>query len=337
MGGSEISSEFEYSASFLSILIPGILVTTLVSFLLVLNYSKYLAYLKESIAESVWALLPIGVTFVSVSIFIGLMINIVIIPLTRVLEGYSLELHKKNHFIKVLRDMFKSKQLEKFVGYRKDYESGKQGSLERGSAYTSIYEYFSHCLYELSNNPKIKDNELKKCLLPTKLGNVFRSLEIYPKWKYGMDSIFFWTRIELLMSEENKKTMDRERAFVDMFIGLTWIFFFASIVYFLFLAYNEKYIFSVVSLVVFISFSLLSYKMAVQSSLSFGHYVRSIFDLYRKKLWDEIKNNRFDKLDSLSEKERWENVHRYLWFYNVIQCKKCGKFYEKTSGHSCNP
>lgn len=336
MGDVEISSEFEYSASLLRILIPGITVTTLVSLLLILNCSQYLSFLKKSMAESVWALLPLGVTFVFVSMFIGLLIYVVINPLIRVLEGYTLELHKKKYFIRILRDMLKSRQWEMFAGYRKDYESGDPDSLGRGSAYTSIYEYFSYCLYELSNNPEIRDKELKKCILPTKLGNVFKSLEIYPEWKYGMDGIFFWTRIELLMSEANRKTMDKMRAFVDMFVALTWIFFFATIVYSLFLAFSEKYFFSAVSLVLFILCSLLSYNLAVHSAVNFGYYGRSIFDLYRKGLWEKINTNQFDKLDSLPEKERWDNIHRYLWFFKVRQCKKCGKVYESTSEHFCN-
>ena len=336
MGEAEISSEFEYSASFLRILMPGIIMTTLVSFLLILNYSQCVFFLNKLIAESVWALLPIGATFVFVSMLIGLIINVFIIPLTRVLEGYTLELHQKNRFISVIKDKYKIKQWEKFVGYRNDYESAEPDSIERGSAYTHLYDYFSHCLYKLTNNPEIDDDELKKCVLPTKLGNIFKSMELYSEWKYGMNSIFFWIRIQLLMSDENKKTIDKVRAFVDMFIGLTWIFFFAAIVYPIFLAYNGKYIFSIVSIALFILCSLISYNMAVQSALRFGYYVRSIFDLYREELWNKIKNNEFNKLDSLSEKERWSNIFKYLWFYNVIQCEKCGEFYESTTEHFCN-
>ena len=76
--------------------------------------------------------------------------------------------------------------------------------------------------------------------------------------------------------------------------------------------------------------------MAVRSALEFGYYVRSIFDLYREELWNKIKNNQFNKLDSLSEKERWDNIFRCLWYYNVIQCEKCGEFYESTTEHSCD-
>lgn len=317
MDKAGISSKFEYSASFLRILIPGITAAALATFIVILNYPDCISFLKGLIAESVWALLPVGVTFLFTSMFIGLMINVFITPLSRILEGYTLELHQKNYFINALRRILRERQWKKFVEYRKNYDSAKQGSLERGWAYMNIYNHFSHCLYNISNNPEIYDKELEKCILPTKLGNTFKSMEIYSEWKYGMNSVFFWTRIQLLMSEEIGKTMDKMRAFVDMFIELTWIFFFAAIIYPLSMIYNNEYIFSVVSLGIFIVCSYVSYNMAVQSALEFGEYVRSIFDLYREELWNKIKNNKFNKLGSLPENERWDAIFRCLWLHKL--------------------
>jgi hypothetical protein len=317
MDKAGISSKFEYSASFLRILIPGITSVALAAFIVILNYPDYISCLKGLIAESVWTLLPVGVTFLFASMFIGLMINVFITPLSRILEGYTLELHQKNYFIKALRRILRGRQWKKFVKYRKNYDSAEQGSLERGWAYMNIYNHFSHCLYNISNNPEIYDKELEKCILPTKLGNTFKSIETYPEWKCGMNSVFFWTRIQLLMSEESGKTIDKMRAFVDMFIELTWIFFFATIIYPLSMIYNGEYIFSVVSLGIFIVCSYVSYNMAVRSALEFGEYVRSIFDLYREELWNKIKNKKFNKLGSLPENERWDTIFRCLWLHKL--------------------
>jgi hypothetical protein len=315
MGEAEISSQFEYSASFLRIMIPGLIVTTLVSFLLSFSYSQCLSLLNSTIDNSVWALIPLGVSFVFISIFIGLMLYIFIIPLTQLLEGYYFKRYRENYFIGVITDMLERKQWKKFARHEEAYDSGALGSVKRGFAYNRLYEYFSDCLYSISNNPQIEDEELKKCILPTKLGNAFNSLEIYPKWKYGMNGIFFWRRIELLLTPENKKTLDNMRAFVDMFILLTGIFFFAAIGYCLVLAYNKQFIFSVVSVVLFIIFSLVSYYMAVLSTVNYGYYVRSIFDLYRNDLWVKIKEKQFVLLDKLSEEKRWGKIYRYLRFH----------------------
>jgi len=335
MGETQITSEFEYSASFLRILIPGIIFVTLISFLLILNNLQYISILKEWITKSVWDILPIGTIFIIVSIIVGLLISVFIIPLTMVLEGYYLGYYQKSNFVHALKDKFQGKQWEKYDTYIRNFNS-TEDNMNRKLIYTNIYNYFSCCLYELNKNPKIDGDDLKKCIMPTKLGNVFRSMEIYPKWKYGMDGVFFWTRIQLLMSEGNKKIIEKMRAFVDMFVELTWIFFIASIVYLAILTFNGKYFLSVGFFIIFLLFSLASYNMAVQSALKYGYYTRSIFDLYREELWNKTKNCQFNKLDSLPEKERWDNIFRYLWFYNTTQCQKCGKFFESKTEHKCN-
>lgn len=332
MSDAEISSEFEYSASFLRILIPGIVVVTLISLLFILNYLQYIYIFKELITASVWAVLPIGAIFIIVSIIFGLMISIFKIPLTMALEGYYLEQYQKFYFF---RNVFHERQWKKYDRYIKDFNSTKD-NIKRDLIYKNIYNYFSSCLYEITKNPQTSEDELKRYILPTKLGNVFKSMEIYPKWKYGMSGVFFWTRIQLLMSDEDKETIDKMRAFVDLFVELTWIFIFAAIAYSIVLIYNEKYFFSIVFLVILVMFSLGSYNMSVQSALKFGYYVRSIFDLYREELWEKIKSNQFNKLDSLPEQERWDNIFKYLWFYNIIQCQKCGKFYKSKTEHVCN-
>ncbi len=314
MGEAEISPQFEYSSSFLRIMIPGLIVATLVSFLLSFSYFQCLSLLKKAIDNSAWALIPLGVTFVFISIFIGFVLYIFIKPLTQLLEGYYFELYQEKYFIGVITDKLKRRQCKRFDRYEKDYDSGALGSVKRGFAYTRLYEYFSHCLYRISINREIEDKELKECILPTLLGNAFSSLEVYPKWKYGMNGIFFWTRIELLMTPENKKTLDTMRAFVDMSILLTWIFISAAIAYFVFLACSGEYIFSMVSVVLFILFSLFSYHMAVRSTVDYGYYLRSSFDLYREELWEKIKNKQFNDQVLLPNKESWGKIYRDLRF-----------------------
>ncbi len=334
MSEAEISSEFEYSASFLRILLPGLTIVTLASYLLILKFPNIFLFFKKSITESVWAVLPIGAIFVTASIIFGLIINILVTPLTRILEGYYLE-----HNVK---DVLQNRQWKKFGESWKNFKSADVGSFERAKAYYYVYSHFSHCLYEMTNNPEIKtnsdklDDKLKKSILPTKLGNVFRSMEVYPGWKYGLDGVFFWDRIMLLVPDETKQTIDKRFALVDMFIELTWIFFFAAFIYSIVLAYDENHILSTVSFGVFLLLSYFSYTMSVQAALEFGIYVRSTFDLYREELWDKLKNGQFVKLDSLPEKERWDNIFRYLYHYDIIQCEKCGRFYNSREEHTCD-
>lgn len=121
MGGEQISSEFEYSASFLKILMPGIIISTLASFLLILNYPQYISFFKELITKSVWAILPLGGIFLTVSIIVGLIVSILTNTLTMVLEGYYLEKYNKNFFVHPVRDFLHKRQWEMFDKYRSNY------------------------------------------------------------------------------------------------------------------------------------------------------------------------------------------------------------------------
>ena len=88
MGEAEISSEFEYSASFLRILIPGMIAVILAS-ILVFQYSHLESMLEIMINVPIWGVLSAGFIFVVSSMLVGLIINVFNISLTRILEGYS--------------------------------------------------------------------------------------------------------------------------------------------------------------------------------------------------------------------------------------------------------
>ena len=277
-------------------------------------YFLYFKCFNVLVLKSVWELIAI---FILLSMFFGLIISVFINHMARFLEGYILELHKTNKIVRFFRKKLCERQWKFFNECDKKYQSAieNQNFVERHSAYAKLYYYFSNCLYMISLNSEIKDDDLKKGIFPTKFGNVFKSMEIYPKWKYGMDAVFFWTRIELIMSEENKKTIDKMRGFVDMFVELTWIFFFFAFIYLGILIYNQNYLFSFISFVLFIILARTSYSMAVYSALNFGFYVRSIFDIYREELWDKIKYGQSNNLDSLSENEKWNKIFVSLYHF----------------------
>lgn len=302
-------TEFEYSASCLRILIPGIFMTIFFC----IAYFLYFKCFNVLVLKSVWELIAV---FILLSMFFGLIISIFINHMIRFLEGYILELHKTNKIVRFFRKKLCGRQWKFFNEYNRKYQLAieNQNFVERDSAYAKLYYYFSNCLYMISLNSEIKDDDLKKGIFPTKFGNVFKSMEIYPKWKYGMDAVFFWTRIELIMSEENRNVQEKNRAFVDMFVQLTWIFFFSAIIYLGILIYNKNF-FTFIFLVLFIILSRFCYIMAVYSALNFGIYVRSIFDVYREELWKKIKYGQVNVLDSLPEKDKWNKIFENLYHF----------------------
>lgn len=306
------ATELEYSASCLRILIPGIFVT-------IISSTTYLSYFKcfnILTLISVWELLPIVIIFILISIFVGSIISVFIDPMTKFLEGYTLELNKTNKFVQSIRNILFKRQWKMFLKHKIKYDTAiaNQNIVERNRAYSILYYYFSCCLYMKSLKSEIKDDDLKKGIFPTKFGNVFKSMEIYPKWKYGIDANFFWTRIELIMPEENRNAIEKTRAFVDMFVELTWIFFFSAIIYLGILIYNKNF-FTFIFLVLFIILSRLCYILAVNSALNFGIYARSIFDVYREELWKKIKYGQVNVLDLLPEKDKWNKIFENLYHF----------------------
>src|SRR5260370_4323839 len=60
---------------------------------------------------------------------------------------------------------------------------------------------------------------------PTLLGNILREYEDYPRKRYGMDSVFYWTRIWMEMDKEKKELIDNEWSLADGFVSLSAVSF----------------------------------------------------------------------------------------------------------------
>ena len=44
---------------------------------------------------------------------------------------------------------------------------------------------------------------------PTKMGNILASYEDYPDSRYGMDSVFYWHRLWLIVDKDTREEIDR--------------------------------------------------------------------------------------------------------------------------------
>jgi hypothetical protein len=50
---------------------------------------------------------------------------------------------------------------------------------------------------------------------PTRLGNIIESFESYPKIKYGLDSVFYWYRLWVVLDKDLREEIDSSQAVVD--------------------------------------------------------------------------------------------------------------------------
>ena len=138
-------------------------------------------------------------------------------------------------------------------------------------------------------------------LLPTRLGNIIRASEEYPRYRYGLDVKIVWTRLWSILPENAKKEISLSRNNLDAQAQLfTWGF-----LSLLWCSLNWWFIF--VSLAVMLT----AYHGTLNPAGVYGELIRSAFDLHRFDLYAALKwplpNN------PTNERQHGEQLTRYIF------------------------
>ena len=64
----------------------------------------------------------------------------------------------------------------------------------------------------------VDDNSQPEVRRPTLLGNILEGYEQYPDTRYGMDSVFYWPRIWMLVEKDKKEEIDGRWCLADGFL-----------------------------------------------------------------------------------------------------------------------
>lgn len=137
--------------------------------------------------------------------------------------------------------------------------------------------------------------------MPTRLGNVLRAAERWPRDKYGLDALIVWPRLWLLLQQTTRKEIIDARARLDQaVIGLTWG---VLIVGWEALAWWPVLVAAAVAAFL--------YRRAVVAAERYGDLVEVAFDLERTELYRRLRI----PLPTESENEPSEGVAltQYLW------------------------
>jgi hypothetical protein len=131
----------------------------------------------------------------------------------------------------------------------------------------------------------------KADVLPTRLGNVLRAAEDYPgdDERYGMDAVFYWPRLYLVLPAETRALVQSHRSGLDRMVllaSLAMLFPFAGLIV-LALA-GTSWLAWVVSAVVALLVGAAAYQGAVSAAVAFGDVIRSCFDNYRRTLLEQL-------------------------------------------------
>lgn len=116
-------------------------------------------------------------------------------------------------------------------------------------------------------------------LQPFRLGNVLSAAEDYSKERYGLDITVIWPRLWILLPNDTQKQLCDARRCLDRRVQLlTWGILYA--------AWGIWTLWALLAALIIASFT---YKGLLEAAENYGDLIRSVFDLYRFKLYESMK------------------------------------------------
>jgi len=176
---------------------------------------------------------------------------------------------------------------------------------------------------------------------PTRLGNIIKSFEEYPNVKYGLDSVFYWYRLWVVLDKDLREEIDSAQAVVDSTVYISFVSYVSGLVMLVYAGLGTAagqftwlsqiklpYVPSP-SALCFMGLGCLIigyviYWLSFPAHAQFGELFKSVFDQYRSKLvfddvLDDIGCIMGDPTITLKSSQRDKNeiVWRYLRWHLI--------------------
>lgn len=150
--------------------------------------------------------------------------------------------------------------------------------------------------------------------LPTKIGNVIKSFEEYPKTHYGMDSIALWSRLVPVLKDKGfLNYVSQEKTVFDFLLNMcvVTIIFGVELVYkFIYLGHVKAI--PLIFLATYLVFRIL-YEGSYVAARQWGTVVRVAFDLYRHDLAQRLSLRPASTFRE--EWNRWKAVSHFFLYH----------------------
>lgn len=156
------------------------------------------------------------------------------------------------------------------------------------------YRLYEELSAELRRFPIDEDTGNFVADFPTRLGNLLAAYEQYPKTRYGMDSIFYWNRIWLVIDKDTRTMIDDQAAVADSVVYVTAAFFIDGLIALLYILlkwlvqFNPLFLpgTNILFLLVFILpiIGYFCYRFSLHLHAGYGEIFKSCFDIYRDKV-----------------------------------------------------
>ncbi|MGC1528529.1 MAG: hypothetical protein WA783_20960 [Phormidesmis sp.] len=235
------------------------------------------------------------------------------VPITRFFEGYwaSWPLLKKLKKYKTARYCDRFWSLEQVLG---NLGSSAPLELARLAQKTDIF-LRQYPPKQIEGQQHYKPTAY---IMPTRLGNIYRSAELYSLARYGLDSTIFWPHLVEVMPERFLQRLQDLKIAVDFWLlsSLLLIFYFIGTL--TSLIFLKASLWAMVLMLTSLLLCYGCYRIALTPALAYGSLIRVAFDLYRRPLLESLGCTIPATLDE--ERQLW--MHLQLFMYNGAPMSK---------------
>ncbi|MGI5499235.1 hypothetical protein [Lentzea sp. CA-135723] len=156
--------------------------------------------------------------------------------------------------------------------------------------------------------PKSRPEEV----MPTRLGNIFKSAELYPALRYGMDGVLFWPRLYAVLPDRVATGLGETRSMLERLLALSWLSALSA-------AGTGAYLLVVRGPALLYLGCLLGgaliahlcYLAALQAAESYAEQVRAAFDVYRRDLAVKLRGETAEL-----DRPQWKEIGQF-WFHGI--------------------
>jgi hypothetical protein len=157
-------------------------------------------------------------------------------------------------------------------------------------------------------------------ILPTRLGNLIRSFEKYPKNQYGIDAVSLWSPLVGVMDQKYLAALDDAKISFDFMINNSFLSFLlvtalfgGAILFPSALDSPSVLITWSVQISVFLLLAWIFYLLSLDKAIAWGSLVRSAFDIYRLVLLNQLGYNQ-KVVNREEERMLWELISNQLTY-----------------------
>lgn len=151
-------------------------------------------------------------------------------------------------------------------------------------------------------------------VLPTRLGNVIRSFERYPKRQYAINAIALWPRLQAVVDIKLAQSLDSVKTSFDFMLhsaflsGILALLTSAFGLYWKTRALHDLWQSWLAWTLAFGSVSYLFYLASIRRAVEWGQQVKAVFDLHRLDLIEKL-GYESKPTDARDERRIWENLN----------------------------